>query len=78
MNEIDEEHHSPVIVLGSDTAEELFVNEDPLGKEINIDGQLFTVIGVAAKRKSVFAGGKNPDDNIVYFPLARFANFIPS
>ena len=40
-----------------------------MGKEINIDGQLFTVIGVAAKRKSVFAGGKNPDDNIVYFPL---------
>jgi len=77
MNEIDEEHHSPVIVLGSDTAEELFVNEDPLGKEINIDGQLFTVIGVAAKRKSVFAGGKNPDDNIVYFPLATFRKLHP-
>src|SRR3984893_12107922 len=72
MNEIDEEHHSPVIVLGSDTAEELFPNQEALGKEINIDGQLFTVIGVAAKRKSVFAGGKNPDDNIVYFPLATF------
>ena len=56
MNETDEEHHSPVIVLGSDTAEELFPNETPLGKEITIDGQLFTVIGVAAKRKSVFAG----------------------
>ena len=77
MNEIDEEHHSPVIVLGSDTAEELFPNEDPLGKEINIDGQLFTVIGVAAKRKSVFAGGKNPDDNIVYFPLATFRKLHP-
>src|ERR1700686_1402349 len=77
MNEIDEEHHSPVIVLGSDTAEELFPNEGPLGKEITIDGQLFTVIGVAAKRKSVFAGGKNPDDNIVYFPLATFRKLHP-
>ncbi len=77
MNEIDEEHHSPVIVLGSDTAEELFPNENPLGKEITIDGQLFTVIGVAAKRKSVFAGGKNPDDNIVYFPLATFRKLHP-
>ena len=77
MNETDEEHHSPVIVLGSDTAEELFPNEEPLGKEINIDGQLFTVIGVAAKRKSVFAGGKNPDDNIVYFPLATFRKLHP-
>jgi putative ABC transport system permease protein len=77
MNEIDEEHHSPVIVLGSDTAEELFPTEGPLGKEITIDGQLFTVIGVAAKRKSVFAGGKNPDDNIVYFPLATFRKLHP-
>jgi len=77
MNETDEAHHSPVIVLGSDTAEELFPNAEALGKEINIDGQLFTVIGIAAKRKSVFAGGKNPDDNIVYFPLATFRKLHP-
>ena len=77
VNEIDEERHSPVIILGSDTAVELFPNQDALGKEINIDGQLFTVIGVAAKRKSVFAGGKNPDDNIVYFPLSEFRKLHP-
>ncbi len=35
------------------------------------------MIGVAAKRKSVFAGGKNPDDNIVYFPLATFRKLHP-
>src|SRR6201999_1531158 len=77
MNETDQEHHSPVIILGSDTAEELFPTEQPLGKEINIDGQLFTVVGVAAKRKSVFAGGKNPDDNIVIFPLSTFRKLHP-
>src|SRR6202140_4918873 len=77
VNEIDEERHSPVIILGSDTAEELFPNKDAMGKEINIDGQLFTVIGVAAQRKSVFAGGKNPEDNIVYFPLSEFRKLPP-
>jgi len=76
FNEVDE-HHSPVIVLGSDTADELFANRSALGTEINIEGQTFTVIGVAEKRKSVFAGGKNPDDNIVFFPLTSFRKLHP-
>ncbi len=77
FNEIDDQHHSPVLVLGSDIKEELFGNEDALGKQINIDGQLFTVIGVAAKRKSAFAAGKNPEDNIVLFPLSTFRKLHP-
>ncbi len=66
-----------MIILGSDTADELFHNEEPEGKEINIEGQMFTVIGVAERRKSVFAGGKNPDDNIVFFPLSTFRKLHP-
>jgi putative ABC transport system permease protein len=77
FSEIDDERHAPVILIGHDTAAELFLNEQPLGKEINIDGRMFTVIGVAAQRKSVFGGGKNPDDNIVYFPLATFKTLHP-
>jgi putative ABC transport system permease protein len=77
FNEIDDQHHSPVIVLGADIHEDLFGNEDALQKEINIDGQLFTVIGVAAKRKSAFAAGKNPEDNIVLFPLSTFRKLHP-
>jgi len=76
-NESDDERHASVIVLGSDTAEELFPNGGALGKEINIDGQLFTVIGVAEKRKSAFAGGNNPEDNIVLFPLTTFRKLHP-
>src|ERR1700676_4776100 len=45
FNDTDDQHHSPVILLGSDTADELFPDGDPLDKEINIDGQMFTVIG---------------------------------
>jgi len=77
FNETDDERHAPVIVLGHDTAEELFPAGDALGKEINIEGQLFTVIGVAEKRKSAFAGGKNPEDNIVIFPLNTFRKLHP-
>lgn len=77
FSEVDDERHAPVIILGSDTRDELFGNGDPLGKEINIEGQLFTVIGVAEKRKAVFGGGKNPDDNIVFFPLTSFRKLHP-
>jgi putative ABC transport system permease protein len=73
----DEEHRGPVIILGPDVDEELFPNGNGLGKEINIDGQLFTVVGVAEKRKSAFGGGKNAEDNLVFFPLSTFIKLHP-
>jgi putative ABC transport system permease protein len=77
FNDIDEQHRAPVIVLGADVAEELFPIGYALGKELNIDGQLFTVIGVSEKRKSAFGGGKNPEDNLVFFPLSTFIKLHP-
>ena len=77
FTESDDERRATVIVLGHDTAEELFPVESPLGKEINIDGRLFEVIGVLAKVKSVFGGGKDPDDNRVLFPLTTFRTLHP-
>jgi putative ABC transport system permease protein len=77
FSEIDDDQRADVIVLGADTADELFGTTDPVGKEINIEGQLFTVIGEIAKVKSAFGGGKNPDDNKVYFPLATLRKLHP-
>ena len=51
--------------------------EDPLGKEINIEGRLFEVIGTWQKIKSVFGGGKDPDDNRVIFAAGYFQNASP-
>lgn len=77
FSEADDERRATVIVLAHDTAEELFPIENPLGKEINIEGRLFVVIGVLAKVKSVFAGGKDPNDNKVLFPLTTFRALHP-
>ena len=73
----DDERHAPVIILCHDTAEELFPSESPLGHEINIDGRLFTVIGVLEKIKSVFGGGKDPNDNRIFLPLSTFKTLHP-
>ncbi len=66
-----------VVVLGASTAEKLFGEESALGREVEIDGELFTVIGVLAKEKQVFGGGDNPDDNSAHFPLFTFRKIHP-
>jgi putative ABC transport system permease protein len=77
ITEFDDEHRTSVVVLCHDTAEELFGDGDPLGKEVNIEGRLFEVIGTLGKIQSVFAGGKDPIDNRAIFPLRTFKMLHP-
>ncbi len=71
------ERRANVVVLGSDSAEGLFDKEDPLGKDINIEGEIFTVIGVLDKQKRPFGSGKNPDDNSAFMPYTTFDKLHP-
>jgi len=77
ISEADDDHRAPVVVLCHDTAEELFGNADPLGKEVNIEGHLFQVIGTIGKIQSVFNRGKDPIDNRVILPLRTFKMLHP-
>ena len=77
LTDSDMERASNVTVLGHDTADDLFGTNDPIGKEINVEGLIFTVIGVMQKQKSAFGGGKNQNDNAAYFPLTTFHKLHP-
>ena len=73
----EEQRRANVVVLGHDTAEELFGDELAVGKDVDIEGDIFTVVGVFAKQKQVFGGGKNPNDNSAHFPLFTFRKIHP-
>ncbi|WP_419804358.1 ABC transporter permease [Terriglobus sp.] len=73
----EEDHADNVVVLGHDTAEDLFGDESAIGKEINANGSFYTVIGVQDKVKSAFGGGKNAEDNILHMPISTFKKVHP-
>ncbi len=77
FNLSDSERAADVVVLGHDTAQDLFGTNEPVGKEITVEGRTFTVVGVYDKQKSAFGGGKNPDDNTAYFPIPTFKKLHP-
>jgi putative ABC transport system permease protein len=59
----DVEFGRAVVIIGNDIANKLFVNEEPLGKVVRIDGQSYTVIGVMAPKGTSF--GDNQDINAI-------------
>ncbi|MDD5543705.1 MAG: ABC transporter permease [Acidobacteriia bacterium] len=77
FTDYEDEHRSPVVVLGYDTAQTLFPNLDPIGREIDAEGTKLIVIGVAEKRKQGLGGGANPEDNILLLPLGTFRKLHP-
>ncbi len=77
FNSNDQERATDVVVLGIDTADELFGVNDAVGKEVVVGGITFTVVGVVDKRRTAFGGGKNAEDNKAYFPITTFHKLHP-
>lgn len=60
----------PVVAIGSDVANNLFPNENPIDKIIKLGGHAYRVIGVFEKQGN-FLGAESLD-NRVYIPITRF------
>ena len=76
-SEAEEERAANVAVLGHDAAEDLFPGESPIGKDVDCEGDIFTVIGVLDKRPQPFGSGRNTQDNAIFFPLETFRKIHP-
>lgn len=73
----EDQRGAHVCVLAHDTWEQLFDGQNAIGKEVNIETGLYTVIGVIDKQKQPFGGSRNQADNQVFFPLGTFHNLHP-
>jgi putative ABC transport system permease protein len=66
---VDEEHRSHVVIIGYDIVDNQIGNEDPLGKEIRVDGVQYTIIGVGERKGKTLGQSQ---DNWVAMPLSTF------
>jgi putative ABC transport system permease protein len=73
----EEDRTAKVVVLGHDAAGDLFPGEDPIGKDVDCEGSIFTVIGVLDLQPQPFGSGRNRQDNSAYFPLTTFRQLHP-
>ncbi len=62
-----------VCVLGSELADILFPTTNPIGKEIRVGPEAFTVIGVLAKRGQMFGQSR---DNFVGLPITTLMKYF--
>jgi putative ABC transport system permease protein len=54
-----------VVALGSEVSDALFPGQDPVGRQVDIEGQRFNVVGAYQPKGGSFAGS---EDNQIYIP----------
>jgi putative ABC transport system permease protein len=73
ITEAEVNHSAKVCLLGSELADSLFPNLNPLGKEIRVGNETFTVVGVLNKRGQMFGQSR---DNFVGLPLTTLMKYF--
>ena len=72
ITDTDNAHRSMVALIGVDVAEKLFPGRDPIGKELEIDGRPYEVVGVGQPIGTVLG---QTQDNFVYIPIETYLKF---
>jgi putative ABC transport system permease protein len=69
LSDLDVRDRRSVVVVGADVGSRLFAGVDPVGREVRIRGQLFTVGGVIAPKGRVLG---QSFDSMVLMPITTF------
>ena len=71
----EDKHRAPVAVIGADVQKGLFGGENALGKEINVDGRQFRVVGTMFRPSASFF---DSSDNRVLIPFFSMRKAYPN
>ncbi|HOM94072.1 MAG TPA: ABC transporter permease [Candidatus Saccharicenans sp.] len=74
FTEAEIRHSARVCLIGTEVADVLFPHMSPVGKEIKVGREKFTVIGVMSKRGQMFGQSQ---DNIVAIPYTALMKYFP-
>jgi putative ABC transport system permease protein len=72
ITDADNDHRSQVALIGSDIADKLFPGTDPIGKDLDIDGRPYEVVGIGVPIGTVLG---QPQDNYVYIPIQTWLKY---
>ena len=72
ITDTDNEHRSLVALIGTDVADKLFPGIDPIGKELDVDGRPYEVVGVGQPIGTVLG---QTQDNYVYIPIETWMKY---
>jgi putative ABC transport system permease protein len=75
ITEIDLQTRAMVCVIGSQVADNLFLGEPAIGKEVRLNGDRFVVVGVFENVESNF--GNDQQNNLVTIPLSTKEKLQP-
>jgi putative ABC transport system permease protein len=74
INDIDIQDRSNVVIIGVDVKQALFPYEDPVDKEVRINGNPFRIIGVMEPLGNFFGQSR---DNSIFIPITTFDKYYP-
>jgi putative ABC transport system permease protein len=69
ITDADERSATQVVIIGNDILENLVGATDPIGKEIRVDGDTYTIVGVAKKEGKTLGQSR---DNWVMMPITTY------
>lgn len=69
LSDVDVRERRYVCVIGAEVAEKLFEAVEPVGRQIRIHGELFTIVGVVARKGKILG---QSFDGFVMFPFSTF------